>query len=654
MKQFPVAPLLSVWLVLWWSAPARAAGGAASQPATQPAADANAPAAAAARGEVVITATRVETPLREVASSVTVIKADEIERRGAVSAADALRDVPGLSVVRQGGQGHLTSVFLRGAKSEHTKVLVDGVCVNDTISPGGGFDWANMPAEDIERIEVVRGPQSVLYGSDAIGGVIHIITKRGKGKLGGYVKAWAGSYNTFGESIGAGGAVKWLDYYVTLSRLDTKGFSAADVSMGNHERDGFGRTAFTAKVGIAPTECFEMVVLAKGLWAKSGIDDGGGPHMDDPDRLNGQEQWIFRVEPRLSLLDGRWEQKFAFSYVTDERYDHDGPAGGRIRADYHGQRTKFEWQHNVQLHPTNTLTFGMETEEQAGSSSYFTDEWGFDYRDHFSRQTLRMWGYYVQDKINIADTFFTTAGVRLDDYDQSGRACTWRVAPAVWIKETQTKLKASAGTGFKAPTLYQLYVPIYGNGDLSPERSCGWEAGFEQYFCNRRLGFEAVYFENRFRDLIDFQGSGYVNVGSAWSKGVECNVTWRPLDRLEFKANYTYLRTRDEETGDELIRRPRHKFGLDVSYRPVERLRLTAGVGFVGGRDDLYWDPATYATRRVRLAKYTLWNFGAEYDVCKNLAVFGRLDNAFHEKYEEVYGYGTPGCGAYFGVKGKF
>jgi vitamin B12 transporter len=632
------------------AAPATQPAGGAAPKAQEP----NAPSADRPGEEIVVTATRLATPLREVASSVTVITAADIERKGAKTVGEALRDVPGLDVTQTGPTGSVTAVSLRGAKTDQTKVLIDGVAVNDPIAPGGGFNFGNLLTEDVERIEVVRGPQSVLYGSDAIGGVINIILKRGKGKPNGYVKTWAGSYHTYGETVAGGGSQGWLDYYASVTRLDSRGFSAAAVRDGNHERDGFGGTSYMTKLGITPSDKFETTMLVKGHANRIETDDGGGPGQDDGDRYGKDRELLLRVEPRLSLLDGRWEQRFAFSHVRNRRTDNDNPPGDLLRSNFNGERTKFEWQHDLRLHETNTLSVGMETEEQAGSSTYFSSGAFGPYYDSFPRTAMRTWGWFAQDKINIADTFFTTAGVRLDEHDQFGRAVTWRLAPALWINQTQTKLKGAVGTGFKAPTVYQLFVPIYGNMSLSPEESLGWEAGFEQYFCNKTLIWEVVYFENRFKDLIDFSASRYNNVGQAKTQGVETSAKWRLCKAVELSANYTYLHSLDEETHDDLIRRPRHKFSVGMEYRATERLRLNTEVGFVGGRDDLVFDMTTYATRRVRLAKYAVWRFGAEYDLCKNVTLFGNVDNAFNEQYEDVSGYGTPGLAAYTGAKVKF
>jgi len=641
------------WMSLSVPSPgAEPPGGPATRPAGANAPAATAPAETARAGEIVVTATRVATPRREVASAMTVITADDIQRKVAVTVADVLRDVPGLNVVRQGGVGHVTSVFLRGARSEQTKVLIDGVCVNDPIAPSGGFDWGHLLAEDVERIEVVRGPQSVLYGSDAIGGVINIITKRGKGKPGGYVKAWGGSFDTYVESLGVHGAKKWLDYYASVTRFDTKGISAAGWHDGNRERDGYENTSFTAKLGLKPTEAFETIILAKGLCAEAEVDDGGGPGQDDRQRINRARQFIFRIEPRLSLFDGFWQQRLAMSYVSEARTELDEPAGDRARNRYHSQRVKFAWQHDLYLHETNTLTVGAETEQEAGSSSVYSDLYG-PYYDHFERRTLRTCGWFVQDKVNWKDVLFLTAGTRVDHHEEFGRACTWRVAPAVWIDATQTKVKGALGTGFQAPTIYQLYTPSYGNDSLGPQRSFGWEVGAEQYFLARKVALEAIYFQNRFRDMIEFDfATGYQNLSRAKTQGVELSASWKPTKALTVRGNYTYLRTYDQETSDDLIRRPNHKLGVDVTCRPIDKLRLSAGVGFTGGRADN--DYSTWPASRTRLAKYTIWHFGAEYDLNEHLTLFGKLDNAFNEQYEEVLGYGTAGPAVYFGAKAKF
>lgn len=630
---------------------------ATTQPATQPAAQPTTQPAAADQAErIVVTATRLDTPLREVASSITVITAADIERRGAQWVLDALRDVPGLDIVRTGGPGATGSVFIRGAKSEHTKVLIDGICVNDPISPGGTFDFAHLNVDDIERIEVLRGPQSVLYGSDAIGGVIHIITRRGAGKFGGYVKGEGGSFDTYKVSAAAGASVGWLDFYATLTRTDSGGFSSAGEDYGNHERDPYRNTSFSAKVGLTPRENFEIIFVLRATCAASELDDEGGAGGDDPNHDSYFRSLAARVEGRLTLLDDRWEQKIGLSYVEYNRGTHDDPDAGDItliRSTYRSRRVKFDWQHDLYLHETNTLTIGVEAEQEQGSSSYHSDGlWG-PYTSRFRQRSQCTTGIFVQDKISLADSLFVTVGGRIDRHEKFGTVYTWRVAPAYVLRRTGTTFKAAAGTGFKAPTLFQLYSS-YGSEDLQPERSFGWELGVRQRLLGRKLAVEATYFRNRFENLIDydFATSKYNNIGMARSDGVELSAAYEPSERLRFEGSYTFTRTEDAATQDDLFRRARHKFGASVTCRPTDRLELNAGVSFVGGRDDV--DSSVWPARRARLAKYVLWRFGASYKLTGHVTVFGRIENAFNEHYEQIKGYGTPGAAVYAGLKATF
>jgi vitamin B12 transporter len=605
--------------------------------------------------QIVVTATRLETPKREVASSITVITAEEMARKQQTSVIEVLRQVPSLSVAQAGGPGQVATVFIRGANSDHTKVIIDGIWVNDPISPSGGFDFGQLSTDDIERIEIIRGPQSVLYGSDAIGGVVNIITKRGKGDPHGYVKFEGGSFKTFRENVCVSGAIKQFDYFMDVGRMDTGGISSAGKQYGNHENDPFGVTNFAGKFGWRPCEAFESTIVFKTFNAAAQIDNHGGAGGDDPNRIVRNREVLFRNENRLLLADGKWEQKFGFSYVTNLRSDNDNPNPGNaqfLRSNYTGSRTKFDWQHNLFLDKTNTLTLGAETEEQSGSSE-FREIAPFAFTSLFPRETQRNTGYYIQDKINVNDAFFATVGARLDDNDMFGDKATWRVAPAYYIKETDTKIKGALGTGFKAPTLYQLFSS-FGNPALQPETSLGWEAGVEQRFFDKTLTAEAVYFSNRFQNLIDysFATNKYLNVGEATSKGVELSLTYRPSKEIQFGGNYTYTQATDETTGLALLRRPRNKGGVDVTYFATDKLTFTLAAIFVGQRRDV--DANLWPAPRVTLDSYQVWNFTAAYQLTEKLSIFGRIENAFNATYEEIKGYGVSGAAVYAGIKADF
>jgi len=613
-------------------------------------------------GKVVVTATRVETPMEEIASSVTVISSEEIERKQKTHVMEILRGIPGLDVVRTGGAGKNTSVFIRGANSEHTLVMIDGVEVNDPISPGRSYDFAHLTVDNIEQIEVIRGPQSTLYGSDAIGGVVNIITKKGEGKPKFFLSAEGGSFTTFREATGISGGNKWVNYSFALSRFDTEGISTASKRDGNYERDGYENTSLSAKLGFKPMDNLGIDFILRYMDAKTELDNFAGVGGDDPNYVQKSNQFLFKTQVGLSLFDQVWSQKLGLALndhnrdiknKKDSQHPFDYEKGG-----YDGQLLKFDWQHHLQLHKTNALTFGLEYEREEGKSKYYWESlWGPG-QSIFPKKTANIKGYYIQDEIKLWDRLFATLGIRIDDHSRFGSETAYRVAPAYLIKETDTKIKGTFGTGFKAPTLYQLFAsatlwgPI-GNKDLKPEKSKGWDFGVEQNFFKNRVTLGATYFRNDFKDLIQFDwGQGYINIAKAKTEGVELFASAKPIDDLTLRINYTYTDTEDKTTGEALIRRPKNKIGFDINYHFLNNGNVNLGVIYVGKRDDL--DFSISPSRRVKLDQYTLVNLAVSYDITKNFQLFGRVENLLDKEYEEVKGFGTPGLSFFGGMKLSF
>ncbi|BCA80755.1 TonB-dependent receptor [Desulfuromonas sp. AOP6] len=599
---------------------------------------------------VVVTATKVETAAEEVASAITVITAEEMEEKQQRTVLDALRAVPALNVTRRGGPGQQTSIFLRGAEARHTLVLIDGVEMNDPIDPGRAFNFAHLSTDNIERIEVVRGPQSTLYGSDAMGGVINIITRRGAGKPSGYVSAEAGSYRTFEERAGLRGGNELVNFSLGVSRLDSDGISVADEKDGNREEDGYENTSVSTRLGLTPTDHLEIEAIARYQDSQTDIDNGGGIGADDPNHVLDSTEIFFRTQARLLLFDELWEQTLGFSRTRHERDDNNDPDATHpldlLRSSYKGSLTKFDWQHNLYLHETNTLTLGLETEKEKGRSSYVSDGvWG-PYEDHLSEQTARTNGYYLQDQIRLQDAFFVTLGVRLDDHSRFGTETTWRTAAAYLFKTSGTKIKGTYGTGFKAPSLFQLYSS-YGDINMKAEKSQGWDVGIEQSLWEQKLTLGATYFRNTFDDLIDYDyvSWSYKNIGEATSDGVELTLGLDPVEALSLQASYTFTDTENKITGEDLLLRPRHKADLSIGYQYSRKGQLNVHGTYVGKRDD-------YGS--VTLPSYTLVNLATSYDITPNIQVFGRIDNLFDKSYQEVAGYGTPGLSGYAGVTLSF
>ncbi len=612
------------------------------------------------RHEVVVTATRLEVPAREVASSVTVISAEELERWKRLSVLDVLRDVAGLFTVQSGGPGAAASAFIRGANSEHTLVLIDGVELNDPMNPSRSFDLAHLATENIERVEILRGPQSPLYGSDALGGVINIITKKGAGKPKATLASNAGSYGTFVSGGGISGSAKDVSYSFGLQHSTMKGVSTASSAYpGNSENDTWRNLSLSGRLGIVLGKNLEVDLTARSTLAKVDLDNFGGPYGDDPNNIQDYRHILVRGQIRGLFLHNRWEQKLAVSLV-DSRRSHDNPADESHPFDsekgrFDSRSLKLDWQNNFFIHPANTLTLGVEHEQEEGESEYLmSGQWG-TYASDFPLRKARLIGIYIQDYVRWDDRLFASAGLRYDHHSQGRGALTFRVAPAYILQVTGTKLKASLGTGFKSPSLYQLYAPgtyfgPIGNSDLRPEKSLGWDIGLEQSFLSQRARLAITYFHNDFKDLISYDSTqGYINIGKAEAKGVEVQLEARPLEAISFNAAYTRLEARDKIQETDLLRRPKDTLCAVLSCPFIDKWDLSFSFHYTGERKDI--DYTAWPAREVILPGYSLLNAIISCAPNPNIELFVRLDNILDAHYEMIYGYGALGFSARAGVK---
>jgi vitamin B12 transporter len=601
-----------------------------------------------------VTANRAETSREEVGSSITVISARQLEEMQKFTVLDALRTVPGLDVVQTGGPGGQTSVLIRGAKSEDALILLDGVEMNDPSTPGRSFDFAHLTTADIERIEIIRGPQSTLYGSDAMSGVINIISKTGQEKTRGFLSGEYGSFDSFSGNAGLSGGNKWADYALSASRLDSKGISAASAGAGNMERDGYENTTISGKLGITPVGHVHADFILRYIDSQADLDNAGGVGGDDPNNRADVEQLSTRAQARISLFNGFWQQTIGFSLSRQERnYRNDTDAAHPVdldRSSYSGQILKFDWQHNFCLQEANMLTVGLETEREKGESAYYSESaWG-PYASEFTQKNARTTAGYIQDHLRLGGNWFATLGARLDDHNRFGTKITYRIASTYLIQKTGTRIKGTYGTGFKSPSLYQLYS-FYGDETLKPETSLGWDIGIEQSFCSSRLTLGATYFNNQFDRMIDYDNATwkYVNVGRAKTRGIEMSASGQPLAALVLQASYTYTATEDEDSGLELLRRARHKMGFTANCRFSKKGNANLEIAYVGKRTDI--DYSTWPNARVSLAAYVLLNLATTYDLSGRVRIGLGVKNLGNVKYEEILGYGTPGISAYLGVK---
>jgi vitamin B12 transporter len=607
---------------------------------------------------IVVSATGLPTPASEVANSVTVITAAEIQRQQYRSVPDILNDVPGLNVVQSGGPGGQTSVFIRGAGSQHVKVLIDGIDVGDPSTPNGAFDFGNLMASDIARIEILRGPQSGLYGSNAIGGVISITTKKGSGPARATAALEGGSMGTFSQTVSLSGSKQRFDYAFNVAHYRATGIPVTPSYMllpgEKANPNSYDNWTYSTRLGAQVTDDLKInfyghYIDSNLLYTNDTYNLTTFSYVANPTRSDYATQDAFgRLEAVWSALDGRFVNTFGVDGVDYRRTNQDP---GTPESKYDGTRVKFDWRGNLLLMPGEHLVMGLEREDERADSNASSSGTLFSYSAKTGNQAA-----YAELQSQIDDRYFLVANIRDDDNDQFGQHATWRVAPAVLLPGIGTKLKASYGTGFKAPTLYELYgVGDYGyvgNPNLKPETSSGYDVGFEQPLAGGRVKIGATYFHNDITNLINgvfLPVNTYVNVGEAVMQGVEAFAQAQVTDAWRVRVDYTYTDAKDAVTGDELLRRPRNKVSVSSVWKPTDKLTLSSTLLYVGSWKDYDRQGLLYAPEDA--PAYTVVNLAAEYRMNKNVTWFGRIDNLFDRRYEDPIGWQQPGLTIYGGVR---
>ncbi|HEY1505453.1 MAG TPA: TonB-dependent receptor [Stellaceae bacterium] len=599
----------------------------------------------------VIGATRNPTPEDQLGTSVTVITGDQIDQKQQRTLPEVLQDVPGLSVVQTGSPGGLTSVFMRGTDPNHTKVLVDGVDVGDPTSTDGSFDFSQLLASDIDRVEVVRGPQSGLYGSDAIGGVINIITKAGKGPPKATASIEGGSFGTFNQTAGISGSQARFNYDASIAHYRTTNTQVTPSNLvppGRSLNDDFyDNKTYATKLGANLTDNFDVGVVARYVDTdlRSTFDDFVGPEDICSDSSN--HSLFTRGTAHLALFDGLLDQTMGYGYTNYRRRIFDPNAAslafGNDPGYFRGDRAKLDYQGNVHVMTGQIVTFGAEHErdtlnDSSPATGAYANNAGF-----------------VQLQSSFGDRFFNTASVRYDSNSEFGDKATYRIAPATIVPETDTTFRGSIGTGFKAPSLDQLFdsFPAFGffaNPNLQPETSLGWDAGVEQKFLDRRASAGATYFHNDIKNLIADNDTftTLINVGHATTYGVESFVAYKPWDVLSLRADYTYTVARNDVTGAALTRRPKHKASLNATWQVTERASLSGAVLYTGPWIDSNRDGTATG---LTASRYTIVNIAGSYDLGHGVTAFARIDNLTDRRYQDPIGFQHQGLGVFGGVK---
>ncbi|MBR0674255.1 TonB-dependent receptor plug domain-containing protein [Neoroseomonas soli] len=633
--------------------------------------------------DTVVTATRVPTPQERIPAATTIIDRQEIEERGYVTLADALAAVPGLRVIQAGGPGQQASGFVRGTNSRHVLVLRDGVPLNDSAEPNGAFNFGNELLGDVERIEVVRGPVSAVYGTAAIGGVVNLITRRAPAdrSFAPYGEIAGGTQRTLRGYLGAGGTIGAFDYGITGQSLSTEGFNATAPRIWTNrgERDGLRAAAMTARAGVTLGETTPDAILGatriEGLirWRENsfGLDD---VPQDDPNYSADDRNWFGYLRSETALFGGAWTTGLRLSGSQDRRRyvnlpDNDSPA----TADdlYRGTRTGLAWDNTVRLPAGGfvtdaSITFGggweREAAESASGSPFF--------RTTVDARQESTYGY-LGAQARLFERLDVTAALRMDDAEDYGTDTSWRLGAVLALPEISSRLRASAGTAFKAPSLYQRFGVIgsffRGNPNLEAERSTSWEAGMETDI-GRWATISALYFDNRVRDLINFDPtfSTLVNVDRARIRGGEFALTVRPADWLSVTGAWTVTEARDTETDTPLPRRPRNVASLNARIAPevgwfdVPRSRLVIApeILYVGASPEgafaRYSDDGQAIPTAGKNPDGWLFNLTASLPVTQQLTAFVEVRNIGNTRYEPANAFVVPGRSAIVGMRGAF
>ncbi len=616
-------------------------------------------AAASSAEEIVVTASRAPGGLTraQLGGSVTLLQPLDLRLRQTRTVSDVLRDVPGISVSRLGGVGGQTQVRLRGSESNHTLVLIDGLEASDPFQ--GEFDFSALIADDVARIEVLRGQQSALYGSDAIGGVINYLTVSGTEAPGARGRIEAGSFGTTEGALRIAGADGALDYVISAGHRRTDGtpnsrFGSRDLGAEN--------TALSGRLVYELSPNLKLRAIARYLKAEADVNDQdfawGSPtygYVIDSDDSSAIEQLYGLVGANLDLMEGAWSHSLTLQSMDASR---DGFSGGARDSGNEGNRVKLSY--------VSSYRFGMEGvfHKLTGAIDWKREKFrnsgpGLSPAQALERQ-IENTGLVAQYDLAIGDHIGFGAAMRYDENERFRNATTYRVH-ASYLFESGARLHAAGGSGIKAPGFYELFGfdpdGFIGNPDLKAERSHGWEAGIEQTFLDGRVRLEATYFHTRLEDEIytDFSNWPISTAANrdtvSKQRGVEVSAEALIGDAWRVHAAWAWLDA--EEGGQEEVRRPPHIGSLNLSYvDPSDAFSATLTVRYNGETLDNNF--TSTGGPRVTLPAFTLVNAGGDVRLNEGVRLFARIENLFDETYEEVYTYRAPGRAAFVGLRAEF
>ena len=625
--------------------------------------------------ELVVTATRMPTPSDAVVSSVTSISGEELRRRGVRFVHDALREVPGATVLQVGSYGGVSSLFLRGGESDYVKVLVDGVPVNQA---GGAYNWANLTTDNIERIEVLRGPASVVYGSDAVTGVVQVFTRRGAPGFTVEGGGEAGSFGTVAGHAGVRGGTDRINYSASIGHIGTDGAYAFN--------NDYRNTMMGGSLYTTPDSRTDASLAVRFTDNVHHFPTDGSGILSDSNQSNSEQALSLAVDVGRRLGDRYQLRLTAGGSRSDAGFedqpDHPGDTLGFGFASHRSSRAdrgNLDLRMNAWPNSVLTLTAGSqverETERQSGETTSNFGGISTTPDAPFDRQRTTV-GSYAQAVLDLPSGLAVNLNARVDHNSGFGTFFTYRTGLAHRLP-WRTRVRASVGRAFKAPTFCEQFCDapfVVGDSGLRPERSTSWEVGVEQEVVASRVSVWATYFNQSFRDMVQYNGGAapgsptYFNGASAWARGVEAGLRASVVPGVRASFSYSYLATKATEdggmpsapfaSGERLIRRPRHSAELAITALAWDRASLTGSMTYVGSRDDV--DFSQFPSQRVDLPGYTLVDLAADVEILRpgvgrpGISGMIRVENLFDEKYDQVVGFPGRPRGVFGGARFRF
>ena len=602
--------------------------------------------------EVLVSASLIPITASRSANAVTVIDRAQLRNRATVSLSNILRDVPGFSVSQVGVLGSQTQIRVRGAEANHLLVTIDGVEANDP-SQGDEFSWGTLTASDIERIEIIRGPQSSLRGSDAVAGVVNIITRSAeKSSVGLFLES--GSWATHHSGFNIGHKQGDFDIRFGLSHIESEG---DNIARRGDENDGYRNTTYNIRSGLKLSDQIDISFAAResdGMNQFDADNDFDGL-IEDQDRVSEFENSTMRFQGDYSSKDGTWQHKVLISQSKSDNNAFADKAKGNVTASTKDQIQyigSFTWDQGAQ-----NIAALVEREEedwmQRGEIS-----WGvYDPNQDRERDTDSV---AVEYRTDINDHLTLAASARHDDNSEFDSAKTYR-AEAIYQLTEAIRLRGAVGTAVKNPTFterFGFYTNFIGNPNLIPEESTSWELGADQLIMGGALTLSLTIFEAELENEIDgfvydpatfAYTSSNIN-GTSERKGAELSAVGNISESMSLSAAYTYT----DSTGDDAVRevrRPRHIASLNLGWQAAHNLHLNTNIQFTGEQTDVYFPPFPEPSQVVALSNHTLVNINLNYSATEKFEMYLKLENALNENYEEVFGYQTLGFGASLGLR---